>query len=188
MKLTGHVEKWAAGVLGAVSLILVSNLVLQFDGVRAGNPHPAPATNVPARQGRLEGSAPRVPDELARYDPSVRLDWLKEFAGRPLPELARNPFEFETQPTAPAPPTGAPTAAPAAPPPAAPPPPPLKPMGYSEKAGGVREAYVADEEQVYVVHEGDPVGKKYKVIKIAPNMVTVEDDTSHQTFELPIPQ
>jgi hypothetical protein len=187
MKLTGHVEKWAAGVLGAVSLILLINLVLQFDGVRAGNPHPAPSTNVPAPQGRLEGSSPRGADELARYDPIVRLDWLKEFEKRPLPELARNPFEFEAQP-APPPQAVPPTAPLTAQPPAAPPPPPLKPMGYAEKAGGVREAYIADDEQVYVVHEGDPVGKKYKVIKIAPNMVTVEDDTSHQKFELPIPQ
>jgi ribosomal protein L24 len=61
-------------------------------------------------------------------------------------------------------------------------------MGYSEKAGGVHEVYVSDEDQVYVVHEGDTVAGKYKILKITPKTVTVEDVSSHQTADLPIPQ
>jgi hypothetical protein len=61
-------------------------------------------------------------------------------------------------------------------------------MGYSENVGGQKEAYVSDEDQVYVVHEGDTVADKYKILKITATAVTVEDVATHQTAELPIPQ
>lgn len=183
MKLTGHIEKWGSGVLGALSLALLVNLVLQFDGVRAGSRHLAPPTT---SRNRLERVSIQGADELARYDPVVRLDLLKQIEERPLPELARNPFEFEALPARPSATQPASGVASPAPPP--PPPVTLKPMGYSEKAGGIREAYVTEEDQVYVVHEGETVATKYKVIKITPSVITVEDVSLHQTIELPIPQ
>jgi len=187
MKLTGHVEKWASGVLGAVSLVLLVNLVLQFSGVRAGSSHPAPSSTSATPQDRFHEVSARGSEEVSRYDPVVRLDLLKQFQSRRLPELARNPFEFEALPAPPPPQAQSPAAqAPAQPPP--PPPVTLKPMGYAEKADGAGEAYVSDEEQVYVVHEGDSVAGKYKILKITPTSVTVEDVLSHRTVELPIPQ
>ena len=118
--------------------------------------------------------------------PSSKLDLLKEFEDRPLPELDRNPFEFVAAPAKASPAQTAATAA-AAPQPPPPPPVTLKPMGYSEGKGGVKEAMVSDEDQVFVVHEGDSVGTRYKVIKITPTMITVEDATLHQTVDLPVP-
>jgi hypothetical protein len=154
--------------------------------VKATNAHGAKATTpfrAAAATGKLNAS-----DELSRYDPVLKLDLLKELEDRPLPELDRNPFEFPRAPGKGAP-TQAPTQA-AAPTPQPPPPPPvtLKPMGYSEGAGGVKEAMVSDEDQVFVVHEGDSVGTRYKIIKITPTVITVEDATLHQTVDLPIPQ
>jgi ribosomal protein L24 len=60
-------------------------------------------------------------------------------------------------------------------------------MGYSEGKGGVKEAMVSDEDQVFVVHEGDSIGTRYKVIKITPTVITVEDASIHQTVDLPVP-
>ena len=227
MKVRGHIEKWGVGVLGAVSLALLVNLLLQFNRMPAGNARPrtvtparvkvtttpvgkattAPnvkAVNAPADKAAIAPGAkattspsaaaktgkPKVPDELSRYDPILKLDLLKELEDRPLPELSRNPFEFvgltgkgppapgQTQQTTPVP----------APQPPPPPPVTLKPMGYSEGAGGVKEAMVSDEDQIFVVHEGDTVGTRYKIIKITSTVITVEDATQHQTVDLPIPQ
>jgi hypothetical protein len=192
MKATGHIEKWGAGVLGAVSFALLVNLVVQINRGHAGNTRPratAPprvkATTLPV--AKAPAGKQRVSDELSRYDPVVKLDLLKELEDRPLPELDRNPFEFVAAPanaargqTA----AAAPTAA-AQPPP--PPPVTLKPMGYSEGKGGVKEAMVSDEDQVFVVHEGDSIGTRYKVIKITATVITVEDATIHQTVDLPVP-
>jgi hypothetical protein len=191
MKVTGHIEKWGVGVLGIVSLALVVKLVLQFSQGPAGDTRHRAVTPARAKANTLPGSKAavekqRISDELSRYDPVVKLELLKEFEDRPLPTLDRNPFEFAAAPARATPAQTA--AAAAAPQPPPPPPVTLKPMGYSEGKGGVKEAMVSDEDQVFVVHEGDSVGTRYKVIKITPTVITVEDATLHQTVDLPVPQ
>ena len=201
MKLPGRIDKWGVGVLGLVSLALIVILVFQYRQMRAGvkpsgmsrlavkKPSQVKANapaGVKAVTGKLAGKQ-KIPDELSRYNSLIELNLLKQFGDRPLPELQRNPFEFvaartqvrqEQAPGAPPAPTQAPP----------PPPVTLKVMGYSEGAGGVQEAMVSDEDQVFVVHAGDSVGTRYKVIKISPTVVTVEDATIHQTVDLPVPQ
>lgn len=188
MKPSSAVEKWVALVLGVVCVVVVGRLVF---GIGAGQ-----GTLRPATTGRpATASSAKVPahsaEEIARYDPVVRLDLLKEFADRPLPKIERNPFEFEAAPVVPVkgavpgPGTPGPTTPPQPPPP---PPIPLKAIGYADQRGGGREAYVADDAQVYVVHEGDTINRQYRVVKITPSTVTVEDVSSHQSAELPVPQ
>jgi hypothetical protein len=184
MTAKSQLEKWATGLLGLVCLLLVLNLALR-SGVKAG----ASRTTLPAGRVSLATSRPqalsdRVADELARYDPAVRLDLLKELQSRPLPKMARNPFEFEAKPAPVAEPQSA--AAPAQPP--QPPAPPLKAVGYTERAGGVREAIVSDDQEIYVVHEGETFAKRFRVLQISPSVVEVDDDATHQTIRLPIPQ
>jgi hypothetical protein len=191
MKVTGHIEKWGAGVLGMVALVLLVNLVLQLSRGRAGDTRYVARTPPRSKASTLAGAPAgagkqKISDELSRYDPLVKLDLLREFEARPLPELHRNPFEFVAGP-AQASPVQIAAAAPAPSQPPAPPSVTLKPMGYSEGKGGVREAIVSDEDQVFVVHEGDSVGTRYKVIKITPTVITVEDATLHQTVDLPVP-
>lgn len=191
MKLKGHIEKWAGGILGTVSAILLLNLVLQFSGVSAAARRLLPSAALPA----AEKSKAAADDSLAQYDPAVRLDDLKQLDERPLPDLSRNPFEFVLPPAPPKPPA-APQAAPAAPPP---PPISLQAMGYSEDLNGQKMAYVCDQsapgpqgcsatDQVYAIHEGETVAGKYKILKITATTVSVEDDSTHQTAALPIPQ
>jgi len=206
MNSTARTEKWAAIGLGVVSLFLIVRLVVQYNQVRVGAKRRAAVIPVkPVHRGtagtgigpshakpaslpgaKAAAGKQKPPDELLRYNSVVKLDLLKEFEERPLPELKRDPFEFVSVPT-PASRAQTPGQVPA---PAPPPPPPvtLKVMGYSEGAGGASEAMVSDEDQVFVVHAGDSVGARYKVIKITPTTVTVEDATVHQTVDLPVPQ
>jgi hypothetical protein len=195
MKLKVYIEKWAGGILGIVSAILLLNLVLQFSGVRAAARRLLPSAALPAPAEK--GKATPADDNLAQFDPAMRLDDLKRLDARPLPELSRNPFEFVLPPAPPTVPASPTAAAPAAPP--APPPISLHPMGYSEDLNGQKMAYVCDQsapgpqgcaatDQVYIVHEGDTAANRYKILKITATAVTVEDETTHQTAELPIPQ
>jgi hypothetical protein len=210
------VNKATAGV-GALLLLLVLNLALGnplfnlFFGaaVRAGTrPTPPPAiapgkdktskdkTGKASPQGASRSAAdpaPKAKDEFALYDPSLKLEELKDLVSRPVPKLDRNPFEWEPTPQELKPnPTPTPP-----PPPPAPPPIMLKVVGYSEKPGGIKEAYIcetgADKEcspdkEVYVVHEGEEFGNRYKTIKITPQQIDVEDQTGHQTGQLMVPQ
>jgi hypothetical protein len=195
MKVTGHLGKWGAGVLGVVSLVLLVNLIVQLKRPSAGNAHPQVkvssgiGTATPPA-GKATAARPKEPkelDELSRYDPTLDLDLLKKLDDRPLPDLKRNPFEFVMPPVKAVPlHAAAAVAVAAAPPPL--PPVDLKPMGYSEGAGGIKEAMVSSEDQIIVVHAGDSVGTRYKIIKITSTAITVEDATAHQTIDLPIPQ
>jgi len=185
MRVKSQLEKWATGFLGVVCLLLVLNLALR-NGVKAGASRAALSSRAAPAATRSQPLADRVADELARYDPGVHLDLLKELQSRPLPRLARNPFEFEAKAAPLTPASAAAPTAPAPPPPPAPP--PLKAMGYTQKAGGVHEAIVTDDQEIYIVHEGDTFANRFRVLKISPSAVEVDDETTHQTLRLPIPQ
>jgi hypothetical protein len=179
MKIKGQAEKWLRVILGVVCLLLLVNLVMQLGGVRAGASRGAGA-------GRRAGPAlsPDVLDDLSGYDPVLRLDVLNRFQSRPLTQPARNPFRGlappRVEPAAPAP------VAPPLPPP--PPPIPLKAVGYTEKTAGPQEAFVADDQQTYVVHEGETFAQRYRVLKLTPKFIEIEDESTHQTIQLPFPQ
>ena len=124
-------------------------------------------------------------EELARFDPVVKLGLLRELESRPAPHFNRNPFEYSAPKLPPKPPVVA--AEPVVP--AAPPAPPIKALGYMEKAGGGREGTITDDaDNIYVVHEGQTFADRYKVLKITPTVIEVEDSKTQQTIQLPVPQ
>ncbi len=188
MKLTGRAQKWTGIVLALFCAALIINLVSQFTP-RAATVRPSATRRPTAARGGTAGAKKSAVDELARYDPVVHLDELAKLDERDLPDLKRNPFEFVEPPPPPKPKeTGADPNKPSGPPPP-PPPPPLKAMGYSENPSGGKEAYISDEQQnVFVVHEGESFSQKFKVLSISPTVVTLEDTSAHQTIQLPIPQ
>ncbi len=179
-----QLEKWAAGFLAVVCALLILNLVLR-GGARKASSRPAAAA---ASSGGTQARAGvgRSVDELARYDPRVHLNQLKELEDQPLPKLARNPFDYDLRATPRQQPVAASAPVPAAP--APPPPPPLKVVGYTELGGGALEAVVTDANEMYVVHDGETFAQRYRVLKISPTQVEVIDDTTRQNIRLPVPQ
>jgi hypothetical protein len=191
MKASSKREKWAAAVLGMVAVALLANLA-----VRSNMPYPVKAgVTRPAEPRAVSTSAPRKAasssvDDLARYDPEVRVALLTKLDSRALPEIERNPFDFgltpEEQRAKQNPP---PVTAPTPPPPPPPPPVTVTALGYAEAAGG-RKAFLADDQDNYEVKEGESFANKYKVLRITPAAVTieVEDETPHRSVELPYPE
>jgi len=197
-------EKWGIAILGVVSLVLVVILVNQYNQMRAIVKLPAAKARPPVRVGVRAGAKapvvkqavrPRAPDDLSVYNSIVDVELLKKYEDRPLPELHRDPFTFVAV-VAPARVQAPGVAAP--PPPVPPPPLNLKVMGYTEGKGAPDEAMVelcsascetsSPDDQVLVVHAGEAVGTRYKVVKINSTVVTVEDAAIHQTVDLPVPQ
>ena len=64
---------------------------------------------------------------------------------------------------------------------------PLRAIGYSEKLGVGPEAYLTDADQVYIVHDGDVVSRRFKVLKITSLIVEIQDGASGEKAQLPIP-
>ncbi len=183
MRQTSKNEKWAIVFLGVVCVYLAWRLVAS-NGVRAGMPRPT-FTSYASALERQRAFDFGLHQELSRSDPAPKLNLLKEIEARPLPRISRNPFEFPAPPRTKPANEAAPT--PPAPPPP-PPPPPLKALGYTEKKGGTREALVADEQEIYVVHEGDTFASHFRALRISSTTVEVEDVSTHQIIQLPIPQ
>jgi hypothetical protein len=73
-------------------------------------------------------------------------------------------------------------------PPPPPPPPPinLKFFGFSSSNGGKPEAFLSQGEDVWIAHEGDVVNRQYKIVRISPNAVEVEDllNNNRQSIQL----
>lgn len=184
MKIPAGMNKWASAGLGVVCLFLVANLVTQYRGMQPGHSqeHPYVASVTSTRVGK---SASHVAEDLAQYDPTVHFDVLKGLDTRALPDEKRNPFEFVGGEAPPTPVVVNNT--PQLPPPP-PPPPPLKAVGYNELPGGQKEAMVTFNEDLNVVHEGDTIAAKFRVVSITPAKVTVEDVNTHDKLDLPIPQ
>jgi hypothetical protein len=177
----GQFEKWASVLLGIVCVALVLNLAFLRGGARANSPRSVAAAS-PARAEAGPGSP--AMDDLRAYDPVLMLETWNALQSRKLPKLERNPFDFRRAPAPPPPPR---VETPVAPPvPAGPPPIPLKALGYTEKSPGVPEAIVTDDDQIYIVHEGETFARKYRVLKITPTGVEVEDETTQQKARLPI--
>ncbi len=197
-------EKWVVAALGVICVGAIVYLLWSSGVVGAGSSlqpaRPVPPTSLrssPVQSGaRSKGAArPISEDDLARYNPELRLDLLDALESSPLLRFDRDPFQYgltvekKREEVAKAQP---------APPPPPPPPPPinLKAIGYSEVAGGVKEAMLQecaqtpcpDDAPSYNVKEGDSFGNRYKALKITETSVEVEDETYHQTVQLPYPQ
>jgi len=124
-------------------------------------------------------------------DPTLRLDLLAKVQGVKYEGSERNIFQFYTPP--PPPPKAATDPVvgpqqPVTPPPPPPPPPiPLKFFGFASAPGETPvKAFLSDPEDVYIAKEGDLVKKRYKVIKIAPTGIDMEDTQTKSRQRLPL--
>jgi hypothetical protein len=187
--MSNRTEKWVAGILGVVSLALLVNLLMP-GGTRGGAPRPAAARpGTPSQGGAKAGAGKQTFGDLGRYDPTVHLDALNAIREQALPDLARNPFEFpperppEPKNVKPGEPGYVPPGTPSAPPA---PSVPLKALGFAEKVGSPREAIVTDNDQIFVVHEGETFARHFRVVSISPTAVELQDETTHQSIRLPI--
>ncbi len=75
------------------------------------------------------------------------------------------------------------------PPSTGPPPPPaidLKFFGFAARKNGSRRAFLTHGDDVFVASEGDVVSHRYRVVRITPTSIDVEDMGYHNTQTLPL--
>ncbi|HKD08202.1 MAG TPA: hypothetical protein VKB79_20040 [Bryobacteraceae bacterium] len=147
---------------------------------------------------------PKNPEDRpdpATIDPAIRLDLLAKVQAVEPAAAGRNLFVFGAAPPPPTAPVPAlpknvskiavnqPPPAPAVPagPPPPPPPPPitLKYYGYKISAtDGHKAAFLLDGDDILVAGENDTIKRRYRVVKIGVNSITIEDTQFKNTQTL----
>ncbi|MGH8458518.1 MAG: hypothetical protein ACRESV_04135 [Nevskiales bacterium] len=151
----------------------------------------APGTAGGTTGGRRPGGPPVAPVILSTLDPTLRLDWLRASEDVKYEGKGRNIFRAGPEPqpvdTGQGHPQG--NTQPDVPPGPAPPPPiNLKYYGFASKPGQPRQAFLSQGEDVFVAGEGDIVNRRYKVVRIGPVSVEVEDLQYNHRQVLPLTQ
>lgn len=189
MSTQSQFRKWGVVALAGLCAFLVFKLVSEIMGspVKAGDPGATVST--PQQPMPPIKSAPKNGKSTAKAGQASQVESLEEYVAKPLPDVSRDPFNYGPPPLTPAQRAaqaagGAFTASTA---PAAPQI-PLRAIGFSEKPGVGPEAYLADSDQVYVVHAGDMVLQRYKISSITSLTVEVQDRATGERVQLPIPQ
>jgi hypothetical protein len=170
---------WIAIVLGIVAILTITWALMP-----GGTPNPEPSP-VAASQGMA-----KVTQGGELLDPRLRLDLLAnsetvQYEGKAtnifragaepvdLPRVKVSPLLRQQE-----------LARLNAPPP--PPPITLKFFGISSSKGEQTKAFLSQGDDVWIAHEGDVVNRHYKIVRISPNSVEVEDllNNNRQSIQL----
>ncbi len=211
MKLGSNNRKVVIGVsaLFAVAVLLFLRMIWTSVGSTTSAAPPlasstaitAPANKSVAasqRRGHLKNSekknAKTAGPATPSLDPRLKLGLLElaestEYAGTgrnifqdqaeaPIPKPVDSPFkkkQVETPPPAPV----------------IPPPPPinLRYFGFANNSGSpVRKAFLSNGDDVFVATEGDIVNRRYKILRINPTSIEIQDVLSNNTQSIPLSQ
>lgn len=190
-------------ILGVGVLLSVGYFVRQqyFSGSAAPAPTPAKATAPmtplapPSASAPASGGAAKKVGHI-NLDPTLHSEWMAQAESLAYTGRGRNIF---SQTSAPAPVSipkpkisARPTAVqniPQGPPPPPPPPPiDLKFFGFAQQKSGAKKVFLLHGEDIFIAAEGEIVNRRYKVVKIMPFAVQVEDVAYKNTQSLPLIQ
>jgi hypothetical protein len=157
---------------------------------------PARATAPSATRQRVIPSraheATKVPGSMASLDPTLHPELMAQAESIEYTGKGRNIFSMTSTPVEIEKPAASIRPQPVVPqaPPGPPPPPPidLKFFGYAARQGGAKKVFLIHGDDVFIASEGDVVDHHYKVLKISPLSVQVEDIPYSNTQTLPLIQ
>jgi hypothetical protein len=174
---------WAA-VLGIVAVIAMAyELIPMFMGTSTAGSNPQAAAPIAAaRSTARPGSKSRKKPRVENLDPTLRLDLLASSEQTVYAGNNRNIFVSQAEEVV-IPKTGynGSTDVKAVDPgyqrPTIPPPPPipLKFYGFASSPGEPKKIFLKQGEDVFVAGEGEIVNRRYKVIRISPTSVEIQD-------------
>ena len=118
-------------------------------------------------------------------DPTLRLDLLKSSEELTYKGSGRDIFSSQAPP--PEIPKEVTKVINTGPPPPPPPPPiPLKFYGFTGNKSGPKQVFLSKGEDIFIAKEGQIIDRRYKIVKIGPNSVEVEDVLNNNRQTLPL--
>jgi hypothetical protein len=201
LKGAGTEDRKKVAIAAALGLVVLVLAIRTLIGGPSVPPPPAPVATVtpaatPARTttNTSTSATPKAPS--GTLDPTLHPELMAENESLVYSGSGRNIFSANSiapvqmaKIEAPKGPIRPVAVVPSGPPP--PPPPPaidLRFFGYSARKDGARKAFLLHGDDVFVAAEGDVVSHRYKVVKIQPLSVSIEDIPYHNTQSLPLVQ
>lgn len=188
----------ALSVLGGLALLLVVRAMFVSNAPEPVNVTPiaqapvaAPAPARPHRTGKARSTAPRLARAPESIDPMLRFDWLKSSEETQYSGNGRNIFLATAdipQPVQSAVTDQQKLAEQQA---AGPPPPPpinLKFYGFASKPGEPKKVFLSQGEDFFIATEGQVIDRRYRVLRISPLSVEIEDMLNNNRQSIPLTQ
>ncbi len=182
-------------VLAVLAVGAVLSVGYMFNSLGGGPPQvvavPASRGNAAAQPPRPVTRGPAIAIAANSLDPELRLKLLESSEGTKYEGSGRNIFVpgLEVIPKEIAP--GMPgSKLPPPPPPGPPPPPPinLKFFGFASHAGEPKRIFLAQGDTVFIGAEGEIVDRRYKIVRINPTSVEIEDVLNNNRQTIPLTQ
>lgn len=174
-------------VLGAIALVMLART---FWPSAQGPAAPEAASGNPAHASvRRTASGKVAPSSEPRLDPTLDLDLLRRSEQIKYAGTARNIFVAGSLPVPKAIAATDIKPAPYTPPPIQPPPPiNLKFFGFASKPGEPKKVFLSQGEDIFIASEGDIVDRRYRILRISPAAVEVEDVLNNNKQSIPLTQ
>ncbi len=183
----------ALAVLGVLAAVLIGRMLFSSGGSTSTAAAPAsvtsPVTTIsPAAKARTRGR--RIAAAPRSLDPSLRYDWLKASEDTQYEGNGRNIFLAQAEIPEPVAKANTEEEEAAKGPPPPPPPPPinLKFFGFASKPGEPKKIFLSQGEDVFIASEGEVVDRHYKVVRISPMSVEIEDVLNNNRQSIPLTQ
>lgn len=173
-----------------IAIILVIGAVLSVAyWMNSSNPSGSTSTSNTAQKTTTAANRSLINP----LDPTIRFDLLESAQGVKYAGKGRNIFRANSQPEIPKPVTpplnpkpGPQT--PTTPVVTGPPPINLKFFGVASRQGEAQRVFLSEGESIFVAREGDIVDSRYKVVKINPQSVEIEDLLNNNRQSIPLTQ
>jgi hypothetical protein len=189
----------AAIVLSILAVVLVIRFIPTVAGsapsaaapeVKATPVTPAPKSATVRNKKSKPGQKKALIPTEASLDPMLRFDWLKSSEETNYSGSGRNIFRAEVEIPKPiVRPKAVAVAQPTGPPPPPPPPPiNLKFFGFANKPGEPKKVFLSQGEDIFIAGEGEIVDRRYKVLRITPTSVEIEDVLNSNRQMIPLIQ
>jgi len=179
----------ALAILGVIALVMLGYEF--WPSSPAAAPVTAQPTSTAARPGvRRTASGKVVPVVEPRLDPTLDLNLLSQSEEIKYAGNGRNIFVAGSVAIEKPKGTGATDKPVAYVAPQPPPPPPitLKFFGFANKPGETKKVFLSQDGDVFIAAEGDIVDRRYRVLRISPTAVDVEDVINNNRQSLPLTQ
>jgi hypothetical protein len=181
-------------VLAVLLVVAVISVAYMFSALGNRQAPPAVAAHGSAGNAAAQPARPAAPRGPAMaitansLDPELRLKLLESSEGTKYEGTGRNIFvpalEAIPNPVG----SGLKKPGPPPPPPGPPPPPPinLKFFGFASHAGEPKRIFLAQGDTVFIGTEGEIVDRRYKIVRINPNSVEIEDVLNNNRQTIPL--